>query len=148
MRGRYRVVSPALAMSALYGRHEAVTVPAGGLLDLEDRKFNGGRIMEVLWEGRTVLMFTGEPEVENGSLTAPEALMVGKRRLLKTTLGIVIASRLQVMIQPGSILEILEAPQEGEQLVEVILGGEPTMMFIRDVLERSERIDSYGQAAE
>lgn len=42
--------------------HEAITVPTGALLDLSGKKFNGERLMEVIWRDRTLLMFTADLE--------------------------------------------------------------------------------------
>lgn len=58
MLGTYRLTEPILAMFALDGHHQAVTVPVGTIVDLNGKKLNGDRLMEVHWEGRLVLMFT------------------------------------------------------------------------------------------
>ena len=68
--------------------------------------------------------------------------MVGKRRLSKTTLAIRAATRVPVMLQPGAILEVRTTPNEGHRMMEVVWDGEPTLMFVQDVLERSEPIDT------
>lgn len=38
--------------------HEAMTIPRGAVLDLSGKKFNGERLMEVMWHDRKVLVFT------------------------------------------------------------------------------------------
>ena len=58
MLGRHRLNSPLLAMFAGVDGHEAVTVPTGTVLDLTAKKFNGDRLMEVVWDERKFLMFT------------------------------------------------------------------------------------------
>ncbi|MGA2250964.1 hypothetical protein [Terracidiphilus sp.] len=58
MLGHHRLNNPLLAMFAGNDGHEAVTVPSGTILDLTAKKFNGDRLMEVIWNGRKLLMFT------------------------------------------------------------------------------------------
>jgi hypothetical protein len=45
-------------MVAIDGLHTSITVPADAVIDLNGKAFNGNRLMEVLWEGQNVLMFT------------------------------------------------------------------------------------------
>lgn len=58
MLGRHRLNNPLLAMFAGADGHEAITIPSGEVLDLTNKKFNGDRLMEVIWNGRKLLMFT------------------------------------------------------------------------------------------
>lgn len=58
MLGRQRLNSPLLAMFAGADGHEAITIPSGTVLDLTGKKFNGDRLMEVIWDDRKLLMFT------------------------------------------------------------------------------------------
>lgn len=58
MLGRFRITNPTLAIVSTDGHHDAITVPSGAIIDLDGKKFNGDRLMEVLWGKRTVLMFT------------------------------------------------------------------------------------------
>lgn len=58
MLGRHRLNNPLIAMFAGTDGHEAVTIPSGTVLDLTGKKFNGDRLMEVVWDDRKVLMFT------------------------------------------------------------------------------------------
>jgi hypothetical protein len=60
MLGSYRLIEPILAMFAIDGHHEAMTVPTGTMLDLNGKKFNGDRLMEVKFDDRMVLMFTDD----------------------------------------------------------------------------------------
>jgi hypothetical protein len=60
MRGRYRLTAPVLAVFAVDGHHESATVPAGTIVDLDGKPFNGERLMDVVWDGRKVMMFTDE----------------------------------------------------------------------------------------
>lgn len=58
MLGRFRITNPTLAIVSNDGHHDAITVPSGAIIDLDGKKFNGERLMEVLWGNRRVLMFT------------------------------------------------------------------------------------------
>ncbi len=56
--GRFRLLKATLAITAVNGHHEALTIPTGALLDLNGKTFNGHRLMEVTVDGKAVLMFT------------------------------------------------------------------------------------------
>jgi hypothetical protein len=58
MLGQYRLIEPILAMFAVDGRHETITVPTGSMVDLNGKTFNGDRLTDVLWNGKSVMMFT------------------------------------------------------------------------------------------
>lgn len=58
MPGLHRLNNPLLAMFAGVDGHEAITIPTGAVLDLTGKKFNGDRLMEVVWNERKFLMFT------------------------------------------------------------------------------------------
>ena len=60
MLGRYRLTVPALALMSVNEHHEAMTVPKDAVIDLDGKTFNGEMLMKVLWEGRTVMMFTAD----------------------------------------------------------------------------------------
>jgi hypothetical protein len=64
MRGRYRLTAPALAVFPVNGTHQSATAPIGTILDLDGKPFNGERLMDVLWDGRKVMMFTDELRVK------------------------------------------------------------------------------------
>ena len=58
---KYRITGPTLAMFREDGHHVACTVPEDAMITLVDGKpFNGERLMEVVWEGRVVMMFTND----------------------------------------------------------------------------------------
>jgi hypothetical protein len=63
MHGQYRLTQPTLALVVVNGHHEAITVPTETIVDLDGRKFNGERLMEVSCEGRKLLMFTEDLRV-------------------------------------------------------------------------------------
>jgi hypothetical protein len=56
--GRYRINSPTIALFEEYGRHVANTVPAGAIIDIQGETFNGDKLLEVVWDGKPVMMFT------------------------------------------------------------------------------------------
>ena len=57
--GRYRVTSPTLALFQEDGRHVAHTVPIGAIVTIGDAAtFDGNKLIEVTWDGKTVMMFT------------------------------------------------------------------------------------------
>ena len=58
MLGLHRLNSPLLAMFAGEDGHEAITIPIGTVLELTAKKFNGERLMEVIWNERKLLAFT------------------------------------------------------------------------------------------
>ena len=60
MLGRYRLIAPSLALFPVDGHYESTTVPIGTIVDLDGKVFDGDRLMDVLWNGRKVMMFTDE----------------------------------------------------------------------------------------
>ena len=60
MLGCYRLIAPVLALFPVDGHYETATVPIGTIVDLDGKVFNGERLMDVLWNGRKVMMFTDE----------------------------------------------------------------------------------------
>jgi hypothetical protein len=60
MTGKYRLNQPALALVAVNGHHESFTIPADETLDLNGKTFNGERLMDVVWNGKVVMMFTAD----------------------------------------------------------------------------------------
>jgi hypothetical protein len=66
--------------------------------------------------------------------------MVGKRRLMKATLGVATATRIAERVPEGAIIEIRVEPEESSRLIDVIWEGRPMMMFMRDLLDRGEEL--------
>jgi len=56
--GRYRINSPTIALFEQDGRHVADTVPAGALIEINGDTFDDDKLQEVVWNGKSVLMFT------------------------------------------------------------------------------------------
>ena len=68
--------------------------------------------------------------------------MVGKRRVTKPTLGVVMYTGLPMTVPVGQVLEIPIAPPEGDRTIDVLWNGVALMMFVSDVKARSQPIDS------
>jgi hypothetical protein len=56
--GRYRITHPTIALFEEDGRHVANTLPAGAVVEIDSRSFDGDKLLEVVWEGKRVMMFT------------------------------------------------------------------------------------------
>jgi hypothetical protein len=56
--GRYRINNPTIALFEQDGRHVADTVPAGAIIEINGDAFDGDKLLEVVWDGKPVLMFT------------------------------------------------------------------------------------------
>ena len=72
--------------------------------------------------------------------------MVGKVRLLKSTLGIFSATRLATAIPEGSIIEIPTVPPQDARMVDVIWDDNAMLMFVQDLRERSEILSGAADA--
>ena len=57
MPGRYRLKTPTLALLEEEGRHVAHTVPSGAIVVLDRAPTDGEKLVEVVWDGRRVMMF-------------------------------------------------------------------------------------------
>ena len=55
--GRYRLNNPTLALILEGGHHIAYTVETGTIILVTDEAFNGNSLVNVIWEGRTAMMF-------------------------------------------------------------------------------------------
>jgi hypothetical protein len=55
---RYRIKDPTIAMSHDDGRGVAYTVTIGAVVEVRDGPFHGDKLVEVMWNGKTVMMFT------------------------------------------------------------------------------------------
>jgi len=54
----YRVRETALAILSIGGERVPVTLPINAILILVDGPLDGNRLVEVTWEGKTLMMFT------------------------------------------------------------------------------------------
>ena len=55
---RYRLQTATLAIATVDGQHQPATVPAGAIVKLVDGPLDGNRLVDVAWDGKTVMMFT------------------------------------------------------------------------------------------
>jgi hypothetical protein len=55
---RYRIKDPTIAMSHDDGHGVAYTVSVGAIVEVQGGPFHGDRLVEVMWNGKTVMMFT------------------------------------------------------------------------------------------
>ena len=56
---RYQLSSDSLAIST-NGKTHAVTVPASSVVTVTSGPFDGIRLVDVEWEGKTLMMFTSD----------------------------------------------------------------------------------------
>jgi len=54
----YRITSPALALFVKDGAYVSQMVPKGTIVTTDGATFNGDKLVDVLWDGRAVMMFT------------------------------------------------------------------------------------------
>ena len=57
-RETYRITSPVLALFQENDRQIFHTIPKGTVVSFDGRTLNGDKLVEVLWDGKVVLMFT------------------------------------------------------------------------------------------
>ena len=55
---RYRLKTPTLAIMAHDGQRIPITIPQGSTIEVIDGPLDGSRLLDVKWEGKTVMMFT------------------------------------------------------------------------------------------
>ena len=58
MSGKYRIKSPTIALFPENGRHVPRTVPEGAVVEIRSLAFDGNKLIEVLWDGRKVMMLS------------------------------------------------------------------------------------------
>ncbi len=59
MRGqRYRLNTPTLAIINQGGQSRPITIPPGAVVKVIDGPLDGNRLVDVKWDGKTVMMFT------------------------------------------------------------------------------------------
>ncbi len=68
--------------------------------------------------------------------------MVGKHRITKPTLGVILETGLAVIVPVWQVVEVLIMPIPGDRTIDVIWDGKKLMMFVSDLGYRSEPIDS------
>ena len=67
---RYRITHPTIALFEQDGRHVADTVPEGGIIEI-GIPLDGDKLVEVVWEGKRVMMFTQDLRKRAESVNGP-----------------------------------------------------------------------------
>jgi hypothetical protein len=70
-RETYRITSPALVLFQENERHVSHMIPRGAVVSFDARTFNGDKLVEVLWDGRVVLMFTQDLRLRGEKIERP-----------------------------------------------------------------------------
>ena len=55
---RYRLNTPTLAIIKQNGQNRPTTIPPGAVVKVIDGLLDGNRLVDVKWDGKTVMMFT------------------------------------------------------------------------------------------
>jgi hypothetical protein len=59
MRGqRFRIQTPTLAILSQDGHRIPITIPQGATVEVVEAPLDGNRLVDVKWEGKTVMMFS------------------------------------------------------------------------------------------
>ena len=66
----YRIKTPTLAIMTLDGQKIPVTIPLGSTVEVINTDINGNRLVDVTWEGKTVMMFTTDLRERGEVVTA------------------------------------------------------------------------------
>ena len=57
---RLRLTRTAMAIAERQGRHVAIMIPEGAIIEVIGGPFNGTRLMDVRYNGEMILMFTDD----------------------------------------------------------------------------------------
>jgi len=60
---RFKLSAPTLALDTVDGKRIAVNVPGGDIIKVVSGPRHGDRMVDVLWEGRIVVMFADDVDV-------------------------------------------------------------------------------------
>jgi len=55
--GRYRITDATMALFLEGNKHVARVVPAGAIITVESEAFDRNKLVDVNWDGKTVMMF-------------------------------------------------------------------------------------------
>ena len=65
----YRITDATLALFQEDGRHVAHTVPIGAVVTVDgNNAFDGSKLIEVVWDGKKVMMFTQDLRTRSKSV--------------------------------------------------------------------------------
>ena len=65
---RFELCRPTIAIDTVEGKRLAVTVPAGVIIKVVSGPRHGDRMVDVLWEGRLVVMFEVDVNVRGAEI--------------------------------------------------------------------------------
>jgi hypothetical protein len=57
---RFRLTRSAMAIALRAERHTAIMIPVGAMIELLNGPFDGTRLMDVIYEGELIMMFTDD----------------------------------------------------------------------------------------
>jgi hypothetical protein len=57
---RYRLTADTAAIATLNGKLRKVTIPAKSAITVIDGPFDGARLVDIVWEGKTLMMSTAD----------------------------------------------------------------------------------------
>jgi hypothetical protein len=66
---RFELSVPTLALDTVDGKRVAVTIPGGDIIKVVSGPRHGDRMVDVLWEGRVVVMFESDVSVRGTEIT-------------------------------------------------------------------------------
>ena len=58
----FRLTRSAMAIALREGRHTAIMIPVGAIIELMNGPFDGTRLMDVRYVGEMIMMFTDDME--------------------------------------------------------------------------------------
>ncbi len=73
---KYAFKRATLAISVVDGHNVPMTLPVGGVVEMVDADLNGNRLVDALWDGNRIMIFTTDVR-ERGELVRTARLRVG-----------------------------------------------------------------------
>jgi len=67
---QFELNTPTVAIDTVEGKHVAAVVPAGSVIKVASGPTPGDRMVDVLWEGRMVMMFAIDVDVRGTEVTS------------------------------------------------------------------------------
>jgi hypothetical protein len=70
---RFRLTRYAMAIAQREGRHVAILIPEGAIIEVMNGPFDGTRLMDVRYEGEMIMMFTDDMRNHTQAIKAETA---------------------------------------------------------------------------
>lgn len=70
---RFRLTRYAMAITLRDGRHTAIIVPEGAIIEVLNGPFDGTRLMDVKYEGELIMMFTDDMKTHTERINSETA---------------------------------------------------------------------------